>query len=483
VPTDEQRLLFFDESLLAEQSNARLVPPPLEKLGPVLLGDSPGDSASAATIHSGSIIVDDHGNYRLNYTGHTTAYPQRRICVAKSNDGLKWTTPPLGQLRMGGKDTNRILIPGLPADAWNVQPIVLRLADGRYRMYFWLHTPKPPRKVRYLAAESTDGLHWRVLNLDKPCLRHPADSGDWAWLEGTEARKQSGGISLDDYSAIRRIRSNDAAIVYQTSDGYELYADGLLWNPPDSGHHVASDSIPTSLRVIHRRISEDGLTWSPPELVITPDHLDPWDMELYYLAQHRLGPWRIGFLGAYRAAQRTIDVEFVYRRDGRVWHRPMRGPWLPRGPHGSLDSEMVFMPGPFIDKGSHWLSLYTGTNFIHHMPDDRWTVHALRIPKYRLAGLRSEDPLRARVRTRPFVPWGPRLLVDADIWGQLWAELCDVFGRPRPGYELTESVPLADDSVAHELRWKNAATTDYQYEGVSLRLEWTDGTVYGLVAS
>ena len=128
-----------------------------------------------------------------------------------SSDGLKWTKPPLGQVRIDGEDCNRLLLPGLPEGSVVVQPVVLRLADGKWRMYFWVHRLATPEIARYLAAESRDGLHWQVLNFDKPCLRHPADIGRWAWLAAPEARKQSGDIPLEDYLAARRLRTNDEA--------------------------------------------------------------------------------------------------------------------------------------------------------------------------------------------------------------------------------------------------------------------------------
>ena len=483
-----QRFLFFDQSFLAEQSETQLVPPPVEKLGLVMEGDSPGDSGGVSTQHGGSIFQDDHGNYRLYYTGITKTgagkdwLSRAGLCVAVSSDGLKWTKPRLGQVRIDGEDSNRLFLAGLPEGSVMVQPVVLRLADGKWRMYFWVHRLAKPEIARYLAAESHDGLHWHVLNYDNPCLRHPADIGRWAWLGVPDERTQSGDIPEAEYLAARRLRTNDEAIVYQTPEGYELFSDGLLPNPPGTGHHVAHDNIAMSLRVIHRRTSVDGLTWSDPELILVPDHLDPWDLQFYYLAQHRLGPLRVGFLGRYRVGAGTEDVEFMYSRDGRLWNRPMRGAWFPRGPKGSPDSEMVFMPGPFIDKGDDWLSLYTGCNFLHGRAG-AWTVLGLRIPKYRLAGLRSNDRLSARIRTQAFIPWGPKLLLDAEIRGELRAELCDAFGQPLPGFTLAESIPLTGDSKSHEIQWKNGVASDYQYEGISLGLEWSDGTIYGLLAS
>ena len=465
-----------------EQSAVQLVPPTLEKLGPFLEPDSPGDSNGASTVHSGSIIEDDQGGLRIYYTGFA-ADSTRWVCFAESKYGFKWSKPRLGQMRVGGEDSNRVRIHGLPEHAEVVQPIVFRLGDAHWRMYFWMYTRQPVR-ARYLVAEGKDGIRWRVLNLDRPCLRHPSDIGPWAWLEGAEARRQSGALPLEDYLQSRRLRSNDATLVYRTSQGYEMYSVWLLPNPPAGGRRVAYDNINNWLRVMHHRTSDDGLVWSDPQLVAVPDDLDARDQQFYYLSQQQHESWRVGFLGHYRVAAQTMDAEFTYSRDGLQWHRPLRGPWLPRGPQGSPDSTMVYMPGPFLEKGDDWVALYTAAKFTHgrEAKAGKFSVLGLRIPKRRLAGLRSSDQLTARICTQPFIPHVPRLLLDADIQGTLRSELCDAFGRPLPGFTLADSVPLTGDSASHELHWKNAAISDYQYEGVSLRLEWLRGTVYGLLA-
>ena len=48
---------------------------------------------------------------------------------------------------------------------------------------------------------------------------------------------------------------------------------------------------------------------------------------------------------------------------------------------------------------------------------------------------------------------------------------------------FADSVAVTGDSQKHELRWKTATPADYQFDAVSLRMEWTRGVVYGVWAS
>ena len=81
--------------------------------------------------------------------------------------------------------------------------------------------------------------------------------------------------------------------------------------------------------------------------------------------------------------------------------------------------------------------------------------------------------------TEPFFPAG-EIRIDADIRGWLRAELCDAFGRKLPGFHLMDSIPVKGDSESHVLRWKNSSVADHLFECLRLRLEYSEGIVYGI---
>ncbi len=456
--------LFLDESRLAASQGAHLVPPPLAKLGLLLSGDLPGDAAGAQSA-MGCGLFRIPGGYRLYYSGRSREEPVSGICVAESPDALHWRKPLLGQLKLGGRDTNRIRIEGVPDYAHVTQPSMLQLPDGRFRMYFWLHEYRELKRKRYLVAESRDGLLWKTVNLDRPCLVHLHDPG---------AATQ-----------FKRIRSNDAVHTYALpGGGFEMFSVFPVPNTPATGRYIAHDNAPFMLRVITRRTSEDGLEFSDPEFIAVPDARDPWDQQFYYLTQHRFGPLRIGFLGHYRVQEQSMDIELAYSHDGSRWSRPMRGAWLERGPAGESDSAMVYMPNQLIDAGDHWLALYSGSPALHNQPQQgKRGIHGLKIAKQRFAALASTASVTASLLTKPFYLSGPSLDLNASVSGSLRAELCNAFGQPMEGLSLADSIPVSGDSVHHDLRWKNKSTADHQSQPVSPRLEWRRADLYAIQQS
>lgn len=480
APVLGSRMLFLDRSNLREQSGAALVPAPVEKLGLVMGPGSPGDAADAhSAMGCGLFRAGD--TYRLYYSGITKDAPVFGVCVAESKDLLHWTRPNLGQIRIGGADTNRIRIEGIPESAPVTQPSIVPLPRGGHRMYFWLHQREPVRRFRYLAADSDDGIRWRCVNAGTPCLVHPHDIGKWPWLDPVEAREQRRADNADDRL---RIRSNDATHTYaMPGGGFEMFTVFPVLNTPATGRYVAHDNAPFMLRVMTRRTSEDGLRFSDPEFIVVPDAHDPWDQQFYYLTQHRFGDFRIGFLGHYRVHGQTMDIELAYSQDGRRWERPMRGAWIPRGPKEASDSGMVYMPNHLVDRGDHWLALYTGSAGVHNQPQrGRCGVHAARIARHRFAGLSANASLTARVQTKPFFLGGTEVRLDAAIepGGVLRAELCGALGQPLKGLSFADSIPTEGDSPSHVLRWKPGTLDDYRFHPVSLRVEWTRGVVYGV---
>jgi len=508
-------IFAFDEQMFSESCGLGLVPGPVEKLGVVMEADRPSD-VGAVSNFAGTMVRLDDGRWRMYYSVHSWKPRCLGIAVAESSDGLHWTKPNLGQMRLDGADTNRLVIEGLYDNADIIQPQVVRLPDGRWRMYFWLHG-QSQGMVRYLIAEDDDGLRWKTLGVDRPAIFHPADReiGQSGWAAGLTAASPDdkfGHLRTLDWMAAKRLRSNDATYVYYDAERrlFEMYSVWLLPNSPETRRYTPHDNAPRVLRTIHRRFSEDGLAWSEPELLITPDAHDPLDIQFYYLSMHREPNWRIGFLGHYRVWDQTMDIELCFSRDGRDWQRPLRGGWIPRDPIPGLGCMSAYATNDLIEAGGRWLMLYTAGNSKHNhqLPpgvEKRWVgVMAAAIPKNRFAGLAATPRTIARLTLKPFIPSVPEIRVDAAVKGHLRAELLDPFGMPISGYELAKSVPIQGDASDHVLRWAGRrdeeerhavpgraqgsgsahaggkTTAAYQYDAVSLRLEMSEGVLYAL---
>ncbi len=493
-----RRLYFFTEALPEGARNIRQVYAPVRKHGIVLEGDAPWEQGGMVASFCSTVIRLDDGRYRLYYTS-ASGNDWMRMAVAESDDGLAWQRLPLGQERWQGHDTNRIVLTGVPGAEAGVakegkwltpdgltvvldgedsrqnhvgQPQVLRLPDGRWRMYYYHHERGWGRNAYvYTIAESEDGLRWHVPHHDRPVLiahrmSNPPPASEAARL------------------AEKAQRTNDATFTYwNPSRGcYELYSQWFLDAIPE--RRVAEDNCPDFNRMIQRRVSADGLTWSAPELVIQADDQDPWDQQFYHLAVQYHEGWLIGSLGHYRVenAQQTMDIELVFSRDGRQWERPLRGGFIPRE-SGGRDAEGIYPPNAWINQGERWLCLYTATARKHNqhanadLPPS--CIMAASWSKHRFVGLRAEG-VPGGFMTPVFYPQTAEIRVDADVRNWLRAELCDAWGRKIEGYHLGNSIPIQGDNQANILRWRDRDMGAFRHDPVRLRFEFTDADIYGI---
>jgi len=335
-----------------------------------------------------------------------------------------------------------------------------------------------------LIAESDDGLSWTVLDVDRPALYHPRDGGLWKMAEGL-AHDEMIELKLppEEVLARKRLWSNDSANVCYNEylDRFEFYAVWL--HPAIADRRVDVDNAPGVHRVIHRRVSQDGIHWSDAELVLMPDDRDPWDLQFYFMGVQWLEDFMVGSLGYYRVedGQQTMDTDLCFSRDGCRWQRPVRGGWIPRSEVGSgkMDAVGIYANNSWIDLGNRWLTLYSATPQPHNSKVCEFAMMGAVFPKYRFVGL-AAGRVPGGFLTEPFFPSQPEVTLEADIRGWLRAELCDAFGRKLPGFHLMDSIPMKGDSKAHVLRWHNATIAVHRFECLRLRFEYVNGEVYCL---
>ena len=492
-----RRLYFFREALPEAARNVRPVYAPVRKHGVVFESDAPWEQNGSVASFCSTIIRLDDGRYRLYYTMVTDE--SMWLAVAESDDGLAWQRRPLGQQQWQGYDTNRMVLTGVPGaetmtakagtlltpDGRSIilngessrqnqvgQPQVLRLPDGRWRMLYWHHQHGWGRiPYLYTIAESDDGLRWHVPHYDRPALNSH-------WLG-----EQSALSKAEQWDEKAR-RTNDANYVYWNPHlcCYEQFSQWLLESSPE--RRVAEDNCPDFNRMIQRRVSADGVSWSAPELVIQADARDPWDQQFYYLTVQYHEDWLIGSLGHYRVenAQQTMDLELVFSRDGRQWERPLRGGFIPREP-GGRDAEGIYPPNAWIDQGERWLCLYSATARKHNQSDypelPPGCIMAASWPKHRFVGLRAAA-VPGGFLTPVFYPQRAEIRIDADVRGWLRTELCDAWGRKREGYHLQDSIPIIGDNGSHLLCWRNRDTDSFQHDPIRLRFEFADADIYNV---
>ena len=488
---------FYDSSAIAAQSGLRLEAVPVNKHG-VVFDRGPASDLAGVSAFAGSVQVLADGRFRMYYYCNAVRGGPRsmRLAVAESADGYHWERPELGQLTWQGQPTNHLHIKGLPADANLTQPSVVRLPDGGWRMYVWLHAQEWGL-IRYLIADSPDGLDWTLLDLNRPAVFHPADLevGQAAWVAGLTAadpKAKFGDRRTWPFLEAKRIRSNDATNVYYDAERreFEMLSVWLLPNRPETGRHTPHDNAPQVLRVIHRRTSADGIVFSDPELIIMPDEADPPTQQFYYLAQHREADWRIGFLGDYPCWEQTMDIEMCFSREGRRWERPLRGGFIPRDPvpqPGCMSAYATNHLLPVADE--RWLLLYRAGNQLHNgqmgpgVTAEPWYgVMGASWPRGRFAGLATAPNMLGRLLLKPFIQTGTEIALNADIRGWVKAELRDPLGKAIDGYALQDCQPLRGDGNRLALRWGAAGATSerFRYDAVQLYLQCSAAVVYGV---
>lgn len=490
---------FYDDRAVAACSGLHLEAVPVTKHG-VVFDRGPAADLAGVSVFAGSVQVLDDGRFRMYYyaNGPRGGARTMRLAVAESSDGFDWERPALGQLTWQGQPTNHLHIVGLPEDANVTQPSVVRLPDGRWRLYCWLHA-QDQGMVRYLIADSPDGLQWTLLDLNRPAIFHPADLevGQAAWVAGLTAADPKAKFDSRrtwPFLEAKRIRSNDATNVYFDANRgqFEMLSVWLLPNRPETGRQTPHDNAPGVLRVIHRRTSSDGIVFSDPELVITPDANDPPTQQFYYLAQHREADWRIGFLGNYPCWEQTMDIELCFSRDGRCWERPLRGGFIPRDPvpeRGCMSAYSTNNLLPVSD--DRWLMLYRAGNTLHNgklgpgVTAEPWYgVMAATWPRGRFAGLATAPRMVGRLLLEPFIQTGPEIALNASIRGWVRAELRDPIGRAIEGYALHDCQPLTGDGNRLVLRWgtDGVSSARFRYDAVQLYLQCADAVIYGILS-
>lgn len=253
---------------------------------------------------------------------------------------------------------------------WNpVQPIHLELEKGKHRLYFWAHGPGV---CRYLAAESSDGRRYKVLDPHRPCLYHRVDRA----VKDADKQKAMGltpGQTFDDMKTVEgepvanpELVVNDATMVYRLDDGtFELYSATTYRVEPDDPGYVPHDNAPGFIRVIDRLESDDGLVWTNRKRVIQKDDADPADMQFYHLSVTHTPEGRIGMLGRYPCIAQTMDIELCSSQDGVTWERSERSAWITRGDDTAPDSGGIYPPHSLVKHDGMWWLFYTAYNVGH----------------------------------------------------------------------------------------------------------------------
>jgi len=351
------------------------------------------------------------------------------ICYAQSEDGIKWTKPELGLVEFQGSKKNNIVLRhcGSHFDSFSVlwRP-EWKAPEQRYILIAYVGTwPYAAKEIAkrglkygvpaagHYAFFSADGVHWKP-KWDKPIapLSVAQDRTTWSW----DARRG-------------------------------LFVGNWKWT--DKGKRCRRQSE-----------SKDLNAWSNPRMVLFPDAADPKDAQFYGHFTFPYATQYLGWLEVYQTGAGTIDFQLVSSRDGQSWSRVAdRGAFVQRGAKGAFDSTMILIPGsPPIVRGNELWVYYEGSALQH---EDRGPERAaIGLAKTRLDGFAAVEAGKksGTLTVKPIVLKGARLFVNAAVdtaaKGSVRVAVTQADGKPLPGFELANALPVTVDSVSSPASWQ-----------------------------
>jgi len=246
--------------------------------------------------------------------------------------------------------------------------------------------------------------------------------------------------------------------------------------------------------------SRDFIHWSKPQLVLTPDELDPPWVEfhtspVFFYNGLYFSPLQI----LDRATSGgVIDIELAISQDGLNWQRPFRKPfWLARSEGDGFDSGDIFLglqPVVLDDEIRFYFGAYAGGNATSgDSLEVASGIGLANMPRDRFAGLqpvaRSDQPTLKKplenigqVTLKPMDLSGVKNLeLNANAAnGSIRVEVLNDQGKRVRGFSYDEATPISGDSLRHAVRWQNHEFTDLEAGSYILRIYLTNATVYAL---
>tara|TARA_Y100000588_G_scaffold238832_1_gene252554 strand:+ start:17930 stop:19306 length:1377 start_codon:yes stop_codon:yes gene_type:complete len=396
-----------------------------------------------------------------------------------------------------------------------------------YRMWYQSYASAPdPHGIDsfirslHLYAESDDGLEW-----SKPSLGTTEDST---------------GSVANNIAFVRRAFSkeiNPSVMHHPHASGghsYTMFSYGLGYDLPYDGHFVSwsddglqwSDASQTpvipgygergcfnydEVEQCFRGIltweasdthlfstqSPNGLEWSLPRPVLTPDEVDTeWaagesEKRTLFPAMPiaRYGPLLLGFLQVLRGRHAgdgfdgEMDVQLVSSRDGETWHRVGdRCPIIERGSDDALwDSGLVWMGNSLVQDGDRVVAYYTGCRRTPGaLARSKWSksIGTASWPVDRFVGLAARG--EGMVETTASVAAG-QLHINADASrGLVTVALLEEDGSAIGGYSAADCKPLKKDALDHAVEWAGGDLSSLADRTVRIQLTLRDAELFSL---
>ena len=485
-------LLLVDDDALLYRSGTQRVVQPLRKAveNPLLHCDRPWEvTIGWVTVHHDSAS----GRYQLWYQAWAGPAARDRsrscvVCYAESSDGIHFSKPDLDLFPFNDvKQTNIVLVANGGTSDRYANSVLYDPRDAdparRYKMAYFDFALDEGREYPGLCvAFSPDGVHW-TKHPQAPLLRSAyGDYGDPVPFQD-EVDKHPWSVPLSMADAVD--------VFYDANRGVFAFYGKMWIDGPDGGMFFKHG--------MGRTESRDFIHWSKPQLILTPDDLDPPHVEFHtspvFLYADRY--FCLSQILDRTAGGGVIDIELMISRDGLAWQRPFRGQFvLARGPAGHFDGGSMFTNSTPVILDDEIRFYYGGYSQGATGADDTKQISGVglaTIPRDRFAGIRpvarSDQPTLKRpienigqVTLRPLdLSACKRITVNADAsQGSVRVELLDIDGRRMRGFAREDAIPLRGDSLRHVATWQERNLSGLPPGCYHIRLHLENATAYAL---
>ena len=414
-------------------------------------------------------------------------------------------------------------VPGI--DLGFAYPTVFPCTEaGGWRMLYQslsgLQSEEDPNHFVPSAADSSDGVHWRVPDLAATATipdrllpnqvgAAPLNRfGEWGPCyydeRARDPRQRIKGFVCKGHGP--GTGKKDSWIV-TSPDGLSWNdPDGTLWHPYGSdpavyafwnryrGSYVLAIRPKNGDRRIALMETPDWKEFSPVELALSPDALDPDLAELYGMPTFPYANLFIGLLWIYRTRLRTaqhgkfmggrIDCQLAYSYDGWHFQRGPREPFVANADPGRIGAGCI-LPCSLVVTESE-IRLYSCASAHEHAVFDEHSPQrsAILMHRLRLDGFVFLEAAsgQGRLKTRALLVQGERLSFNVQApGGQLLVGVTDADGNPIPGYGLEDCIPCCSDSTAWVPRWKDGGCFgSLESRAVQLELELSGGRLFAV---
>jgi len=446
----QPRHLFLDPAILKETKGAELRVNPPSRSEIVIRADKPWEQLMISFFLT---VREEEGKLRMWYICRD-AKNQPNVAYAESTDGLNWTKPNLGIVDHEGSTANNLV--GMTSLEGVVLPDPQAPAEQRYS---YITHVFGEGIVRF---HSPDGLQWNrdptplsKFGADNQLVTFREKDHFVFYLRGWEKREDG-----KRYRTVVRTTSPDLTTPWPpqpTETSLHIWGPD---NPP-----IIVDELPT---------------------VFETDNQDAPNSDVYTIGAQPYPPdptWYVGFPSLFQREEKIsvgrTEIQCIGSRDGIVWHRYDRAPYVSPGPDGSENCNMVYMGTGMVVRGDEIWQYGTGFRSKHGDMEARRKRTDGTIYRHvqRLDGFVSLDfdSAGGTATTIP-IEAGPALFVNVDTGalGHLKAAWIDENGQA-----LEESDVVRINSTRAQVTWQgNSDLSKLAGRKLSLRFTGSRAKLY-----